>query len=228
MALRRPAVALVLIMALIQVVPVPSPAATIPVPPLVITQLTHKSYPTGVSDSITIPGTGYTSSGFTATVVTGDLFTIRIEAPAGKKFVVHTPIGPSAGELWFQIYWAAMGDISSTQSPFTIAFENLQGTAPTNETYSFVAVSDQHRVISVAKRYTFTAGFEFTAIEMTLTAAQFVPPVTETFGPVESNWVPSFVALGETIAASAPIMELVDLAVPAERTTWGALRSLYR
>src|SRR6185436_7960700 len=50
----------------------PSLAATVAVPPLVVTQLQHQVETLFTRDFIVIPGSGYTNSGFTATISTGD------------------------------------------------------------------------------------------------------------------------------------------------------------
>jgi hypothetical protein len=205
-----------------------SQAATILVPPLTITKLDHQAFPNGVSDTITIPGTGYTSSGFSATIATGDVVTVRIQPPSGKMFVVHPPTGPSPGQFRFNLFWQAAAGSSSFQEPHSLTFENLHGAAPV-EIYSNVVLGDQRHVVLVEKEYRFRVGFDFTAIVVAITEAQSLPTVTRVFVDVQSYTVPSFGASGSTLGPRVPIMEIVDAGVVStQRASWGRLKALYR
>jgi hypothetical protein len=227
--MRTMAVALAALLGLaLTLAPPVSQAATILVPPLTITKLNHQGFPHGASDTITIPGTGYTSSGFSATIATGDVVVVRIQPPPGKKFVVHPPLDPIGGTFRFNIYWQAAGGTISSQEPHSLIFENLQGVSPI-QTYSNVVLGDQREIVLVEKEYRFFAGFEFTAIVVAITEAQSLPPVTQAFGDVKSYTDPSFGASGSTLGPQVPIMEIVDAGVVStQRASWGRLKALYR
>ncbi len=75
---------------------------------MTVTQLFHK-YSSGlsiyyVSDGVTFPGPGYTSSGFGVALNFGDHIITRLEAPMGKEFLVHDLVGTGVN-LDFSTYW---------------------------------------------------------------------------------------------------------------------------
>jgi len=210
----------------------PSSAATIVVPPVAITALYDSSnyggMPGRVCDSITIPARGSTHSGFSATITTGDVVVVRIQAPAGKKFVVHAPFGATPGVFSFSLYWqTGTVDGISHLDTHAMTFENFHGSPPA-ETYSLVALGDQLNIVEVWKMFSFSEGFEFTAIEFRVTASSPLPPVALTFFDVASYTMPAFLAVGITPTPTAPIMELVDAPVAARRSSWGTIKALYR
>ncbi len=223
-------VSLVLFLGLVPGALAPSPgaAATIGVPVVTVTQLTHVAGPGYVTDTITIPGPGYTSSGFVATVATGDVVTVHIAAPPGKKFVVHAPTSGAPASFMINMYWLGAGGTVSSEEPHTLTFENLVGTPP-SQTYSLVALGDQRQIVEVWKDYVYTASFEFTGILVAITAARVLPPVSLAFNNVQSSSVPSFGAGGSTAGPLIPIMEIVDNSTSAApRSSWGRIKALYR
>jgi len=226
----------------------PSRAATIHVPPLIVTSLQHVStvpgQPAGfVRDAISIPettcgrgccywlteceGTGYTSHLFNATISAGDVVTVRIEAPAGKKFVVHAPAGGSSAYFWASVYWHSGKADYGIVEPHTVTFENLAGTPP-SETYSFVGTGTGHGIVMATEDYVYTTAFEFTAFRVDIAVASQEASAPLTYKILGSWSDPSFGASGMAATDHAPIMEIADIATPAERTSWGRIKTLYR
>lgn len=204
----------------------PSAAATVNVPPVTITQLSHSLSDGHVFDAITIPGPGHTSGGFTAAISAGDVVTIRFQAPAGKKFVVHAPAGVSTEYFFFNTYWSAGGDVTSV-APHTVAFENFHGIAPT-ETYSRFALGDNGAFVQAWRDYVVNGPFEFTAIQVNMTASQPLIPMSRTFSDVRSFSEPSWGASAWS-GPDTSLMEIVDVGVVGTRkSSWGLLKSLYR
>jgi hypothetical protein len=223
----------------------PSAAATVAVPPLVVSALQHQvsaEFPGRVTDGVSIPpttcgqgccywltaceGPGYSSNLFDAAISAGDVVTVRIQAPPGKKFVVHAPASGSA-YFWATAYWQSDVSCKGVTEPHTVTFENLVGTPPA-ETYSLVGTGTQHCIVQVWKSYVYTAAFEFTAFRVDMNIASTDPPVPYKYKNLGSWQDPAFGASGVTANPQAPIMEIVDLPTPAERTSWGRLKILYR
>lgn len=199
--------------------------ATIVVPPLTIYQLDHVTRADGkASSAITIPGSGYTYGALTAAIATGDVISVRIQAPPGKKFVVRAP-----ATFFVVVYWYSTiaGGGSSIEEPHTAAFENLQGAVP-GQTYSFVHLGDSRRVIEVQKSYQSAGPFEFTAFAVDITAAKPYETVEREYSKLGSWGAPSIGAVGQPLTPGAPIMEIVDMVTPARPSTFGRLKSLYR
>lgn len=205
-------------------------AGTVHVPPVTITQLTRcPDTSLFVCDAIFIPGPGYTSSGFSATLATDDVVIVRVEAPTGRKFAVA-----SSGSLGrpfffvFNMYWIAEGDVISQDDPHTFVFENFQGTMPT-ETYSAVAIGDNGRVVRISKQYEVREAFEFSAIQVEITVSRTLIPTPRTFSHVLSNSAPSWGASVTRSGTSATLMEIIESGpVPAQAASWGRLKSTYR
>ncbi len=207
----------------------PSAAGTVVVPPVTISQLYHYTSSTYIDDGILMPGPGYSSSGwFLANVSPGDVVRIRIQAPAGKKFVVHVPAGFGKETFSFSLYWFTESGVNGDVDPHTVTFEGFHGTMPT-ETYSYVAIGDQAKAIWANKVYTVTGGFEFTAIQIELTASQLLIPWSRIFNEVQSSTAPAWSVSARTSGLDATLMEIVDAnPVPTRATSWGKLKSLYR
>ena len=201
----------------------PGAATTIAVPPVTIYQLDHTNRANGgVTDAITIPGTGYTASLFGATIATGDLVTVRVEAPPGKKFVMHAP-----GQLWFVLYWHAFGGTASSEYPNVVTFENLQGPMP-SQNYSFTTLGDQRHIIEVWKNYDVAAPFEFTAARFDITVSLPFPTVDRDYTFFGSFSAPSIGASGMPLTPGAPILEIVDLPTPIRTASWAGVKTRYR
>ena len=210
-------------------------AATITVPTVTITQLPHSfdgqivydavSFPTWTGGS---PGTGYTSSGFTAAIANGDVITIRFEAPPGKKFVVHSPAGVYGEKFFLNTFWQAGAGGPAYEAASTMAFENFLGVAPT-ETYSLFTLSTNGGSVVAEKNYQVNGPFEFTAIQITFTASQQQTVGSQPFSAVCGYSVPGWGTAAPQSAQDVSLMEIVDMgATPAATTTWGRLKSLYR
>ena len=193
----------------------PGAAATIVVPSVTVTQLDL--------GFISIPGPGYTVSGFSAMISTGDVVKVRIQASPGKMFVVHTPscdLGCDVpSDFYLCVYWnsAPTGTISS-EEPHTVTFENLQGPPPI-QTWSLTTLGDDRQIVQVWKQYQFTTGFRFTAVDIDITAALPHAPVERSYSNFGAWQIPSF---------GARDMEMVDIATPARPTSWGKIKALYR
>lgn len=225
----RCAAALLLVIAAHTCVLVPrSHAATIFVPPVTITAFEHRGFPpTSASDFIRIPGTGYTNSGFTATIATGDVVVVRIQAPPGKMFFVNGPSDGSLGNFSFNFYWQSGPDIGSGLHANTVTYEHFAGVPPI-EVYSLVLIGEARNVVEVWKQYTFRGPFQFSAIEFRITA-RTGPTTTGTFAPVASYQDPAFIIGANTFDPVRPIVEIVDLGpVPTRTTSWGRIKNLYR
>jgi hypothetical protein len=175
-------------------------AATIVVPPIEVQTLTH-DFLTGPGFPFPIPitiardsfeiGSGYTGGDAFSipSISNGDMATIRIQAPAGKKFVVHD----ANAQLGLDFYWQAGGDVSSL-SGGTATFENLTGSAPL-ESYSFLAVGNSGNVIKAELQFQSLGLFEFTAIDITIPVQSSPAAGARNFGSVQSNSSPAFYAL---------------------------------
>ena len=222
-------------MSLLMVLPIATRgigASTINIPPVTITQLAH-FYNIQISnivyDGISIPGSGYTSSGFTATILQGDVVTIRFQAPPGKKFVVHVPRSLYGEQFYVDTYWISIGDGATYTYPHTVVFENFHGVAPT-ETYTYVGVSERGRAVLFEKTYDVNGEWEFTAMQVTMQVSRPIPPELNTFSGVQSHTSGvDWGILAFTSGENGTLMEIVDSGiVSTARTSWGRLKALYR
>jgi hypothetical protein len=202
--------------------------STIVVPTVTISQLTRTQDSDFYRDAVTIPGPGYSSSGFTAAVSTGDVVDIHFEAPPGKMFAMDAPAGVGIQYFFLNAYWQSNADaISFSAYPHTLTFENLQGTMPT-QTRSLNAIGDHGNVVVVQDEFTVGGAFTFTGIEITITASQPLGPLSRSYGSVQSYSSPSWGASASLSALNPTLLEIVDIAVPTQRTTWGRMKSQYR
>ncbi len=209
----------------------PAPVSAFDVPPVTVTQLYHgfrTSFSTHyISDGVTYPGPGYTSSGFSAVFNYGDHFISLIEAPPGMEFLVHDLAGTGV-DLTFSTYWqSATTGSGNYTDPNTVTFENLVGTAPT-ETYSLVQSTLDGTNIQAWKSFTIHGDIAFTGVQVDQTLTAGFTGLSQTYGPVAS-YGPLFVATVVTTGPDGTVMELANLgAVPTRATTWGRLKALYR
>ena len=205
-------------------------AGTIDVPPVLIFDLSHRYYDGYWMDGITIPGPGYSNSGFTAALTPGDRVRVHLVAPPGKQFVVTAPVTHSDIHFAFDVYWvdfSAPSAILTAPSPHTLEFEGFHGSTPV-EIYSLVYIRSSGNWIHAKKDFQVGGPFEFTGILIDIDASSLTSPVTRTFGPVNSNMSYSFCAsgAGETDTRMLEIRELEPVRVSA--SSWGRLKALYR
>jgi hypothetical protein len=172
-------------------------AQTVHVPPVVVDTLTHGYIVGGGQtvnrDMVQFPCAGgdCNGPGFTASIGQGTRVILRIEAPAGNKFVVtRAPGGMQYFSSW--VYWQTnSSDSGSSNEAPTITFENLSGTPPTS-TYSLNLVTDNGEAIISENDYTVGGDFSFTAMKVQFDVSQTVPPLSRTYHPVHSYSAPSF------------------------------------
>ncbi len=201
--------------------------STIVVPTVTISQLTRTYYSGFYHDAITIPGPGYSSSGFTATITTGDVVDIHYEAPPGKMFVMHAPGGAGTQYFSFSTYWQSGADAGSFTYPYTLTFENFQGTMPT-QTYSLNLIGDVGNVVEAWDEFTVGGAFTFTGIEITITASHALSPLSRSYSSVRSFSSPSWGASAPVSGLNPPLLEILDIAVPTQHMAWGRMKSQYR
>ncbi len=95
-----------------------------------------------VVDGITIPGAGYASDPFVATIETGDEIRIRVQAPPGKKFVVYRNPAAVQTKIYTYLAWhTGVSDATSDTPTHHAQFENSVGGLPT-EVYAFTGVGN--------------------------------------------------------------------------------------
>ena len=216
--------------------PAPASAAVVDVPPVTVTSLTHEFTGSSARDVVFIPGTGYTSSGFTAAFGTGDVVRVRIQPPTGKKFQLRAPVrAPSAGaplaatatgSFNVNVYWPCDGGGISHFNPAEVTFENFRGIPPAL-TYSLVAANEL--LVEAWFDYVTNGDFEFTAFRVDITVDQPLARVPRVFADVGSWASPSFGASSPTTSASFKPLEIVDdFTVPSSPASWGRIKSLYR
>jgi ligand-binding SRPBCC domain-containing protein len=190
-----------------------SPPKTVEIAPVEIISLHHQhtydSYEDKgtVRDSVTFPsGPGtFDGPGFTVSIAGTDTVVARFEAPEGNKFVL-TPHPDVATNLFhFDAYWTT--GVSDTGSNFptgTVTFENLSGTAP-SENWNQGMVSDNGETIRVSAQFNLTAPCEFTAVEIEFTLSQSLADTSRTYGTVNSYSAPSFGVYSTTGSNGGPL-----------------------
>lgn len=195
-------------------------AETIEVPPIKVTSLVHSSYYDNIfdlqqwNDSVTFPSGpgGFSAPGFSASIGTGDTIVVRVEAPAGKKFVITKHPAATNNVFYLNAYWfTGTGDASSAASVGNVNFENLNGTAPTN-TYQLHRVSDNGEAIKVTLIYDVNNDFSFTAMDIEFVVSHTLAEAFRTYGSVLSSSTRSFGATAEGAGglADQAVMEIVD------------------
>lgn len=223
---------LVLVVAALAATSRPARAELIETPPIVITQLTHQyiydfeSGDTWVQDFIAIPGTGYTCSGFTAAIGTGDVVRVRIVPPTGKKFRLRAHGGITAFHVAF--YWSVPSPgFSPPWDPFTFAFENPTGPPPTLQPYTQAYANEVWVFVDLG--FLVLDDFEFTALRVDITADQALAKIPRTYGDLRGSGFPPIAAFQDTTNPNLSIFEIVDdTSVPSVTSSWGRLKSLYR
>jgi len=163
-------------------------AATIVVPPVTITQLSHTVSNGWVYDAVAFPDGSVESNGFIATIATGDTLSIRVQAPPGKKFVVHGGHGQpgAAEELFVDAYWTAGFDLVLRLAPYTLSFVNLNGPAPIVHP-DLCAVSDHGLSIYAAFHFSVQGDFEFTTLAIQIIVAPPFTAVPQQYSSVQSQ-----------------------------------------
>ena len=216
--------------------PPPAGAAVVDVPPITVTSLTHEFTGASARDFILIPGTGYTSSGFTAAFGTGDVVRVRIQPPAGKKFQLRAPVrapnalAPSAvaatGSFNVNVYWLGAGGGISHFNPAEVTFENFRGIPPALS-YSLAAAGDV--AVEAWFDYVTSGDFEFSAFRVDIAVDQPLARLPRSFADVGSWASPAFGASSPTTSAGFRALEIVDdFTVGPAPATWGRIKSLYR
>ncbi len=216
--------------------PPPAHAAVVDVPSVTITSLTHEFDGSTARDYIAIPGTGYTSSGFTAAFGTGDIVRVRVQPPPGKKFQLRAPVrepgagatraAASTGTFNVNVYWPCVGGGISHFNPAEVTFENFRGIPPTL-TYSLAAANEV--IVEAWFDYLTNGDFEFSAFVVDITVDQALASVQRPFGDVGSWAWRSVGASSPATSASFKALEIVDdFTVAAAPATWGRIKSLYR
>jgi hypothetical protein len=208
-------------------------AAVINVPAIEVQSLTHQflppSFPDPASarDNFTIGDGNYTGGGSFSipTIQNGDTAVVRIQAPAGKKFVINS----SSVDFGFNLFWQSSADMISLGGG-SVAFENLVGTAPTN-TYSNLGVGNAGNVIKAEMMYSTLSPIEFTALNITIPVLSSPLAGTRNFGSVQSNSSPSFYVILNT-PTDQPVMTLQAIPEPSSlalialsgMAAWGCFR----
>jgi hypothetical protein len=200
-------------------------AAVVEIPPVTITSLTHRVDGSGVRDDITIPGPGYTSSGFTARFGAGDVVRVRVQAPPGKMFRVHSGPPGATGDFDLSLYWLSQGGSTSHFPTPTVTFEGFLGTAPVN-VYALAVANDV--VVETWFQYVTRGDFQFTAFVVDIPIDIALAAQSRTYADVASFTNPAFSADASNVPATYPAMEIVDLPTAAHASTWGRLKALYR
>ena len=203
-------------------------AATITVPLLNISQLQHSvGLYGGARDGASIPGVGVSTSGFQATINTGDHVVVRVQAPIGKRFFVHAPVGASAS-FELSVYWnSPEAQSADTEEPHIVTFVGIHGTEPT-QTYSFVTLGTDRTGVEIMKQYTYSRAFDFTAMIFDITATIPYAPVARNYSVIGSWSELAFVAYDRNADPSVHVMEIVDSATPVQASSWGRIKALYR
>jgi len=209
----------------------PAHAELIEAPPIVITQLTHafiydsESGEFRVQDFIAIPGTGYTCSGFTAAIGTGDVVRVRIVPPSGKKFRLRALGGISGFQV--DIHWENPDGLFTHTNPFTVTFENATATAPALQPFTLVWACAA--VVQFVADFQVLNDVEFTALRVDITQHEALAKLPRTYADLGSDSIPSIAGFHDTMSPTFPAFEIIDdTAVPSATTSWGRLKSLYR
>jgi hypothetical protein len=207
----------------------PGVAATIDVPPITINQLRHWFVSGfGPRDGVVIPGTDYTSSGFTAAIGVGDVVRVRVQAPPGKKFRVRGPAAPATGFFHISVYWPGSNVGAPTSATYSTTFENFAGVS-VSPTPNYALVVASNRSVEVWLTYATQGDFEFTAFRVDINVVQAPPAELRSFGDVISETSPSIDAGILDDSTDRVVMEIVDDApVPSVSTSWGRIKLLYR
>lgn len=198
-------------------------AAVVATPAVVVNSLTH-TYSPGASfpfpqpafsrDSFSIGDGNYTGGGAFSvpSISNGDTATVRVQAPAGMKFVVHD----ASALLSLNLFWQSGGDALSLAGG-TVAFENLSGATPPT-TYAFLGVGNGGNVIKAELQFSPAGLIEFTALNITIPVQSSPPGGTRNFGSVQSNSSLAFYARA-TGSTNHTVMSLQPVAVP-EAGAW--------
>lgn len=194
--------------------------ANIAVPPVVVSTLTHEySYEFKINTTVSSDGVDFPCSGgacngpgFTASISTDDLVTVRFDAPAGMKFLVkHHPT--STTSFGFAASWSTnVIDTSTFASTPTFTFENLTGPQPVL-TYDLCRVSNNGHVVQAQAIFAIDADCSFTGVRAEFTVNHALPDANRTYGPVNTPSGFSFAA-GHSISGIAPdypVMRIVPI-----------------
>lgn len=188
-------------------------AETVPLPPVVVQSLVHQytvdpgpPVATTSMDAVQFPCAPGNCSGpgFSASIGIGDTIVVRYAAPVGQRFqVAYAPGGTQ--QLFASSQWTT-GILDGTSNfPIpTITFEGLSGPAPTN-TYALTANSNNGEMITCTLQFTVTASCSFTALRVDIPVPYPTVDIPRTFGPVDSNWSPSFGCLREVLGTASDV-----------------------
>lgn len=208
-------------------------AATVNVPPVVVTSLNHVRQVTSspvqtiLRDSVFIPTGGgtYSGPGFSAAIGTGDTIVVRLEAPAGQAFNITPGPGASGTYFGFYLYWhTAMSDSSSSIPTPTVTFENFQGAAMTN-TYTLSYVASAGQAIVVNLQYDVNAACSFSAVQISFPVTHALASTPRTYGPVQTFSSPAISAASiyNSNYPGNPIIMALGTAGPPGACCHGAL-----
>jgi len=165
-----------------------SAAGTLYAPPMEITSLYHV-YGGNLSQDLISSYNNQGSwnwSSFTADLSAYDEAVVRFQAPAGYKFVLTYPTYPGVDQFQLTVNarWSAgaLGGVWN-QPPVVVTFENLVGTAPALQSGNATLHDNGNKFWALAYLNPVTAGFEFTAIELTFDIPAGLPSQELTYEP---------------------------------------------
>jgi hypothetical protein len=172
-------------------------ASLIPVAPVTITSLGHNFFTdplsgTTIQDAVAFPsGMGtFTSSGFSASIATGDTIQMLFQAPAGEHFAITRSAQPISETFFSFAFWQAGGDSASTFVPLTITFQNPSGTAPV-ATFDNGTVSNAGKVVEEQLQMSVGGDFTFTALQLDFNVTNALLASLQSYGSVKSSSFPS-------------------------------------
>lgn len=143
----------------------------------------------------------YESDGFTASIGTGEIIVVRIEAPSGYRFqVTRHRTAPFQSFRSDARWFTGVSDLLSHVAPLSLTFENLEGPAP-QSTYIYGGLSNVGRAIVTTYHADVLEDFAFSAVEFWFTVSHAVDAVPQTYSSVASSSSLSFgvAAWGEGI-----------------------------
>ncbi|HSJ25538.1 MAG TPA: hypothetical protein VK929_12750 [Longimicrobiales bacterium] len=156
----------------------------------------------------------YLSDGFTASIGTGEMVVVRIQAPSGYRFQVTRHRTAPTQRFHSNVYWHTGISVPNeyyVSAPLSVAFENLEGPAPQGN-YAHAGLSTTGQAVKVEYSAIVANDLSFTAVEFWFTVSHSVNAEPRTYSAVASNSDPSFsvFAWGEGIR-DGTLMALVPI-----------------
>lgn len=156
----------------------------------------------------------YLSDGFTASIGTGEIVVVRIQAPTGYRFQVSRHRTAPFQTFMSNVFWHTGVSVPNeyyVSVPLNVIFESLDGPAP-QHTYTHAGLSTTGQALTVNFSADVIDDFAFTAVEFWFTVSHAVDAVPRTYPSVRSSSVPSFGVFArgegikdETVMAMVPI-----------------------